>query len=116
MSVTTAVPATPSPPAGARTRLLLSGPIVPTLLRLAAPNLVVNVVLITVTTSVDRHFAGRLGPARLAGVRLVFPLRMLLQQIDCSRVGGALAAALARAIGAGRREDAAALVVHGLII
>jgi len=51
----------PSPAAAARTRLLVEGPIVPTLLRLAAPNLVVNVVLITITTSVDAHFVGRLG-------------------------------------------------------
>ena len=116
MSVTTAAPATPSPAAAARTRLLLSGPIVPTLLRLAAPNLVVNVVLITVTTSVDAHFAGRLGPATLAGIALVFPLLMLMQQMANFSMGGALAAAIARAIGAGRREDATALVVHGLII
>jgi hypothetical protein len=38
----------------ARTRLLLEGPIVSTLLRLAAPNLVVNVVLIAVTATVVR--------------------------------------------------------------
>jgi putative MATE family efflux protein len=116
MSVTTVAPATPSPAAAARTRLLLSGPIVQTLLRLAAPNLVVNVVLITVTTSVDAHFAGRLGPATLAGIALVFPLLMLMQQMANFSMGGALAAAVARAIGAGRRADATALVVHGLII
>jgi len=116
MSVTTAAPTTPSPAVAARTRLLLSGPIVPTLLRLAAPNLVVNVVLITVTTSVDAHFAGRLGPATLAGIALVFPLLMLMQQMANFSMGGALAAAIARAVGAGRREDATALVVHGLII
>ena len=40
----------PPSPASARTRLMLEGPIVPTLLRLAVPNLVVNVVLIAVTT------------------------------------------------------------------
>ena len=33
-------------PGSARTRLLLEGPIISTLLRLAAPNVVVNVVLI----------------------------------------------------------------------
>lgn len=116
MSVTTAAPATPSPAAAARTRLLLSGPIVPTLLRLSAPNLVVNVVPITVTTSVDAHFAGRLGPATLAGIAPVFPLLMPMQQMATFSMGGALAAAVARAIGAGRREDAAALAVHGLIV
>ncbi len=106
----------PSPAAGARTRLLLQGPIAPTLLRLAAPNLVVNVVLITVTTSVDAHFAGRLGPATLAGLALVFPLLMLMQQMANFSMGGALTAAVARAIGAGRHEEASALVLHGLLI
>lgn len=113
MSIATA---TPSPAAAARTQLLLRGPIVATLLRLSAPNLVVNVVLITVVTSVDAHFVGRLGADALAGLALVFPMLMLMQQMANFSMGGALTAAVARAIGAGRREDAAALVLHGLII
>jgi putative MATE family efflux protein len=100
----------------ARTRLLLEGPIVSTLLRLAAPNVVVNVVLIAVTATVDAHFVGRLGPSALAGLVLVFPLLMLMQQMANSSMGGAIASAIARAIGAGRRDDASALVVHGLVI
>lgn len=100
----------------ARTRLLLEGPIVSTLLRLAAPNVVVNVVLIAVTASVDAHFVGQLGPGALAGLSLVFPLLMLMQQMANSSMGGAIASAIARAIGAGRRDDASALVVHGLLI
>lgn len=103
-------------PGAARTRLLLDGPIVSTLLRIATPNLVVNVVLIAVTASVDAHFVGRLGADALAGLSLVFPLMMLMQQMANSSMGGALASAVARAIGAGRREDAAALIVHGLVI
>ena len=109
-------PATPSPAAVARTQLLLRGPIVPTLLRLAAPNLVVNVVLITVVTSVDAHFIGRLGAEALGGLALVFPLLMLMQQMANFSMGSAITSAVARAIGAGRREDAASLAVHGLII
>lgn len=109
-------PAAGPSPAAARTRLLLQGPIAPTLLRLAAPNLVVNVVLITVTTSVDAHFAGRLGPAALAGLALVFPVLMLMQQMANFSMGGALTAAVARAIGAGRHHDATSLVIHGLTI
>src|SRR4051812_8642063 len=118
MSVTTAQPSAPapSPAAVARTQLLLRGPIVATLLRLSAPNLVVNIVLITVVTSVDAHFVGRLGADALAGLALVFPLLMLMQQMANFSMGGAIASAVARAIGAGRREDAAALAVHGLII
>jgi MATE family, multidrug efflux pump len=103
-------------PAAARTRLLVEGPIVSTLLRLAAPNVVVNVVLIAVTASVDAHFVGQLGPGPLAGLSLVFPLLMLMQQMANSSMGGAIASAVARALGSGRREDAAALVVHAVII
>lgn len=110
------IAAKPLSPAAARTRLLLEGPIVATLLRLAVPNLVVNVVLIAVTPSVDAHFVGSLGLDALAGLALVFPLMMLMQQMANMAMGGAIAAAIARAIGAGRREDAASLVIHALVI
>ncbi len=100
----------------ARTRLLLEGPIVSTLLRLAAPNLVVNVVLIAVTTTVDAHFVGQMGPNALAGLTLVFPLIMLMQQMANATMGGAVASAIARAIGAGHHGDASALVIHALVI
>jgi putative MATE family efflux protein len=103
-------------PAAARTRLLLEGPIVATLLRLTPANLVVNVVLIAVTASVDAHFVGQLGLEALAGLSLVFPAMMLMQQMANATMGGAIAAAIAKAIGAGRRDDAAALVVHALVI
>src|SRR4029077_10265250 len=109
--------ATPATKSGsARTRLLLEGPIVATLLRLAAPNVVVNVVLSAVTATVDAHFVGRMGADALAGLSLVFPLIMLMQQMANSSMGGAIASALARAIGAGRDDDASALVVHGLVV
>ena len=113
MSDTTVKPASP---AAARTRLMLEGPIGPTLLRLAVPNLVVNVVLIAVTTSVDAHFVGGFGLEALAGLALVFPLMMLMQQMANMAMGGAIAASIARAIGAGRREDAGSLVIHALVI
>lgn len=107
---------TARPAAAARTRRLLEGPIVPTLLGIAAPNLVVNVVLISVTTSVDAHFVGRLGLDALAGLALVFPLMMLMQQMANMAMGGAIAVAIARALGAGRREEASALALHALVI
>jgi putative MATE family efflux protein len=103
-------------PTAARTRLLLEGPIVSTLLRLAGPNLVVNVVLIAVTTSIDAHFVGKLGRDALAGLSLVFPMMMLMQQMANMSMGGAIAAAIARAIGAGRTQDAASLVIHAMVI
>lgn len=122
MTDATAKPApTPAAPAAAaRTRLMLEGPVVPTLARIAAPNLVVNVVLIAITASVDAHFIGRMGGQAgldgLAGVALVFPLMMLMQQMANMAMGGAIAASIARALGAGRRDDAAALAIHALVI
>jgi len=114
-SIAQAVPAM-SVPGASRTRLLLEGPIVPTLLRLAAPNVVVNVVLIAVTATVDAHFVGQVGPYALAGLSLVFPLIMLMQQMANSSMGGAIASAIARAISAGRHADATALVIHGIVV
>jgi putative MATE family efflux protein len=114
-AVTNASLSLPSP-AAARTRLLLEGPIVSTLLRLTPANLVVNVVLIAVTASIDAHFVGQLGLEALAGLSLVFPFMMLMQQMANASMGGAMAAAIARAIGAGRKDDAAALVIHALVI
>jgi putative MATE family efflux protein len=107
------------PPAksnASRTQLLLEGPIVSTLLRLAAGNVVVNVVLIAVTATVDAYFVAQLGASALAGISLVFPLMMLMQQVANSSMGGAIASSIARAIGGGRHEDASALVVHAVII
>jgi putative MATE family efflux protein len=116
-SIAHAIPTKSAPASGAsRTRLLLEGPIVSTLLRLAAPNVVVNVVLIAVTATVDAHFVGQMGPSALAGLSLVFPLIMLMQQMANSSMGGAIASAIARAIGAGRHADASALVIHGVVI
>jgi putative MATE family efflux protein len=112
----TDITAKPASPATARMRLLLEGPIVPTMLKIAAPNLVVNVVLISVTTSVDAHFVGQLGLDALAGLALVFPLMMLMQQMANMAMGGAIAASIARALGAGRRDDASSLAIHALVI
>ncbi|MBI2737348.1 MAG: MATE family efflux transporter [Rhodospirillales bacterium] len=104
------------PAVAARTRLLLEGPIMPTMLRIATPNLAVNVILIAVTASVDAHFVGYLGLEALAGLALVFPFLMLMQQMANMAMGGAIAAAVARSLGAGRTDEARALAHHALVI
>jgi len=109
-----AVPAA-APAMAPRTRLLLEGAIVPTLLRLAAPNVAVMMIQAVLTTA-DAFWVGRLGPDALAGVSLVFPLVMLMQTMSAGGMGGGVASAVARALGAGRRADATALVVHAVII
>ncbi len=98
-----------------RTRMLLEGPVAPTLLRLAAPNVLVMVLQAAVST-LDAVFVGWLGSDALAGVSLVFPLVMLMQTMSAGGMGGGVASAVARALGGGRRADADALVVHALVI
>ena len=98
-----------------RTRLLLEGPVARTLLRLAAPNVLVMVLQAMVST-LDGVFVGWLGTDALAGVSLVFPLVMLMQTMSAGGMGGGVASAVARAIGGGRRADADALVVHAIVI
>jgi putative MATE family efflux protein len=98
-----------------RTRALVEGPIVPTLLRLAAPNVAVMMMLALVSTA-DAYWIGRLGPDALAGVSLVFPLVMLMQTMSAGGMGGGVASAVARALGGGRRNDANALVLHAVVI
>lgn len=110
-SVATPVPAALSP----RTRLLLEGPVAGTLLRLAAPNVLVMVLQAAVST-LDAVFVGWLGSDALAGVSLVFPLVMLMQTMSAGGMGGGVASAVARALGGGRRADADALVAHAFVV
>lgn len=98
-----------------RTRMLLEGSISGTLLRLAAPNVVVMFVQASVGL-IETYFVARLGTDALAGVALVFPLLMLMQMMSAGAVGGGITSAIARALGAGRRADADALVYHALAV
>src|ERR1700736_5527613 len=98
-----------------RTRLLLDGPIAGTLVRLAAPNVLVMVVQASVGL-IETYFVGKLGTDALAGVALVFPVMMLMQMMSAGAMGGGISSAIARALGAGRRADADALVPHALAI
>jgi putative MATE family efflux protein len=102
-------------PLAGRTRLLLEAPIAPTLLRLAAPNVVVMAVQVVVSAG-EAYFVGWLGADALAGASLAFPLIMLMQTMSAGGMGGGVASAIARALGGGRRGDADALVAHAVVI
>jgi MATE family, multidrug efflux pump len=102
-------------PVAARTKLLLEGPVLSTLLRLAAPN-VLNLLAIAGMITFDGLFLGRLGPDALAGVSLAFPFVMLIQHTAASGMGGGVSSAIARALGAGKRDIADALTLHTFIL
>ena len=105
----------PAKPAAARTRLLLEGPIVPTLLRLSAPN-ILNLLAFAGMITFDGFFLGRLGSDALAGASLAFPFVMLVLQTTNSGMGNGVSSAVARALGAGRRDRADALVFHAVLL
>jgi len=106
---------TPRPRLHSRTQLLLHGPIVPTLLTLAWPNLLIMVAQAS-TGLIETYFVAKLGTDALAGTALVFPAVMLMQMVSAGAMGGGISSAIARALGADRTEDADALALHAVII
>lgn len=105
----------PAPRFDARTRMLLEASIPATLVRLGTPNVLVMFVQAAVGL-IETYFVGKLGTDALAGVTLVFPVLMLMQMMSAGAMGGGISSAIARALGAGRRDDADALAWHALAI
>jgi putative MATE family efflux protein len=98
-----------------RTRALLEAPIVPTLARLALPNVAVMAVQSAIGL-IETWFVARLGTDALAGMALVFPLLMVIQMISAGAMGGGILSSVARALGSGRRDDANILAWHAVAI
>src|SRR5882757_3531388 len=114
-AVTAASGAPPPVVHSARTLMLLQGRIVPTILRLAWPNVLVMLAQAS-TGLIETWWVGHLGTEALAGMALVFPGVMLMQMLSGGSIGGAISSAVARALGRGEREQADGLVLHALLI
>lgn len=94
---------------------MLTAPVFRTLVRLALPTTVVLVAQCAVGV-VEAFYVGFLGTDALAGVALVFPMFMLMMTMSNSGIGSGVASAVARAIGAGRQDDADALIQHAIVL
>jgi putative MATE family efflux protein len=94
---------------------ILRAPILPTMLGLALPTIAVLAIQ-TLVGIAETFYVSFLGTDALAGVSLVFPVLMLMMMMSNGGIGGGVASAIARAIGAERRDDADALVLHALVI
>lgn len=94
---------------------LVSAPILPTLLRLTAPNLAAMLAAALVAVA-ETYYVGALGTAPLAGIALVFPLVMLMQMLSAGAMGGGVSSAISRALGAGDVARAERLAFHALAI
>ncbi|NDG50157.1 MAG: MATE family efflux transporter, partial [Rhodospirillales bacterium] len=94
---------------------LLKSPIGPTIIRLAAPNMIAMVVTM-ITLVAEAWYVGRLGTTSLAGLALAFPMMMLLMTLSGGSIGGTVTGAVARRLGAGDRPGAEMLAFHALLL
>ena len=103
------------PPEAPAKNALLDRPILRTLLSLAWP----NVIALSASTCVviaETSYIGRLGVESLAAMALVFPCVILTMTMSGGAMGGGVASAIARALGAGDVERASTLASHALLI
>jgi putative MATE family efflux protein len=94
---------------------ILAGPILPTILRLAAPN-IFTVSVQTAVAVVETWYVGQTGIASLAALALVFPMLMLMQTTSAGAMGGGVSSSIARALGGGDTLKAQALIAHAIVI
>lgn len=94
---------------------LRGGPILPTLLRLAVPNVLAMTLTVLVGIA-ETYYIGRLGTTPLAAMALVFPFAMLTQMMSAGAMGGGVSSAISRAFGAADRARAGTLAKHAVVI
>jgi putative MATE family efflux protein len=94
---------------------MLYGPILPVMLRLTLPNLASFVVQILMLFA-EVYFVSFLGTAALAGITVVTPLFTLMTMLSNGGIGAGVTSAMARALGAGRKADADAILFHSLVL
>ena len=111
----TTMPGNTRAPDAAGADPLLVAPILPTMLRLAAPNMLAMLAIALVAIA-ETAYVGRLGTPQLAGMALVFPLIMLQQMMSAGAMGGGISSAVARALGARDEARAATLARHAVLI
>src|SRR5262245_37213386 len=92
--ITVAIPkAAPlAPRRGMPKNPLLDGPILSTLLKLAAPNIVAQTAGISIVVA-ETSYIGILGTAPLAAIALMFPLITLMMTMSGGAMGGGVASA-----------------------
>ena len=102
-------------PAQKRAAMLASGPVLPTLLVLTLPNLIA-LGSSAVVSIAETAYIGSIGVAALGGIALAFPVFMLMQMLSAGAMGGTIAGAISRALGAGEIARARALALCAMMI
>jgi len=105
----------PPPSVGAqRQRMMLGGPVGPTLIRLAVP-MAIGMASIMLFTIVDTLFVGQLGAKPLAAMSFCFPVTFVVLSITMG-LGIGTTSVIARAIGEGDRSRVRRLTTHALML
>ncbi|MYZ44314.1 MATE family efflux transporter [Schauerella aestuarii] len=94
---------------------MLQAPIATTLLKLGWPNVLMMLAQAS-TGLIETWFLAKLGTDVLAGVAVVVPILMLMQNMSQGAMGGGISSAIARTLGGGRQADANTLVLHAVVI
>lgn len=94
---------------------LLTAPLGRSLFRLAGPTTVIMLAQIAVALA-ETWFLAELGTAALAGSALVVPFITMMHNMAAGGVGGGVASAMARALGAGRTDEARLLVPQAILL
>lgn len=94
---------------------LLTGAVLPTLLRLAVPNVLAMTMAVLVGVA-ETYYIGRLGTEPLAAMAVVFPFAMLTQMMSSGAMGGGVSSAVSRALGAGKLDRAQESALHATVI
>lgn len=115
MTIALAAAAPATPLRDPRTQRLLDAPVLPLMIRMALPNVLIMLAQAS-TGLIETFWVSKLGTDALAGMALVFPVVMLMTMISAGALGGAISSSVARALGAGRRDDADALVLHAVVV
>lgn len=114
-AMTSASPSATIPATNPRLHAMLHAPVAATLIRLSWPNMLMMLAQSS-TGLIETWFLAKLGTDVLAGVAVVVPLLMLMQNMSQGAMGGGISSAIARALGAGRRDDANHLVRHAVVL
>jgi putative MATE family efflux protein len=99
----------------ARLRAMLEAPIAPLLARMGWSNTLMMLAQSS-TGLVETWFLAKLGTPVLAGVAVVVPVLMLMQNMSGGAMGGGISAAVARALGSGNAELIDQLARHAVAL
>jgi putative MATE family efflux protein len=94
---------------------MLSGPLLPVLIRLALPTVMV-MFLVTALSVAETYFVSAIGTEAIAAASLVVPVILLMTMVSNGGIGGGVSSAIARATGGGRIAEAESLAWHALVL